>query len=280
MIGDIEIDCYVLEDEIRVLSQRGFLGALGRSPTPPSHAGRGVDNPPYFLQSKRLEPFISLELLASTTPIPFQIAGGNIAYGFRAETLPQVCEVYLKAQDAGDLLPSQKHIAERAGILVRGLATIGIIGLVDEATGYQKIRARRALADILEKFIAKDLREWTLTFPYEFYEEIFRLNKWPGPDGVKRPQIIGKYTNEIVYRRLAPGVLERLKAKNPVEDSGYRPHRHHQWLSADVGYVKLKEHLAAVTALMRASANWSQFMRLLERAFPIYAYQSTFLDDD
>ena len=31
VIGDIEIPCYVLEDKTRVLSQRGFLKAIGRS---------------------------------------------------------------------------------------------------------------------------------------------------------------------------------------------------------------------------------------------------------
>ena len=89
--------------------------------------------------------------------------------------------------------------------------SIGIIGLVDEATGYQGIRAKRALATILEEFIAEELQPWTKTFPYEFYEEIFRLKGWPGPDGVKRPSVIGHYTNDIVYARLAPGVLDELK---------------------------------------------------------------------
>jgi len=31
----------------------------------------------------------------------------------------------------------QKHIAAQAEIIMRGLATVGIIALVDEATGYQ-----------------------------------------------------------------------------------------------------------------------------------------------
>ena len=88
-------------------------------------------------------------------------------------------------------------------------------GLVDEATGYQRIRTERALVTILEKFIAKELQPWTRTFPYEFYDQIFRLRGSPGPDGVKRPSIIGHYTNDFVYVRLAPGVLEELKRVTP-----------------------------------------------------------------
>jgi len=64
--------------------------------------------------------------------------------------LPKVCEVYLEARKANALLPSQKHIAERAEILIRGLATVGIIALIDEATGYQQLREERALATILD----------------------------------------------------------------------------------------------------------------------------------
>ena len=86
------------------------------------------------------------------------------------------------------MLASQLHIAAQA-ILIRGLATIGVIALVDEATGYQEIRARRALATILEKFIAEKLQPWTKTFPYEFYE-LYKLKGWSGPDGHKRTPLI------------------------------------------------------------------------------------------
>ena len=175
IIGDIEIPCYVLEDETRVLSQRGFLGAIGRSVSRPG----GGEQLPAFLSSERLKPFISNELAAASNPILFQPPdGGRSAYGYPAALLPQVCEVYLRARDAGVLQKQQAHIAEQADILIRGLATVGIIALVDEATGYQEIRAREALATILEKFIAEELQPWTKTFPYEFYSLIYKLRGW------------------------------------------------------------------------------------------------------
>jgi hypothetical protein len=65
----------------------------------------------------------------------------------------------------------QKPVAERADILMRGLAHIGIIALVDEATGYQRDRARDALTRILEAFIAKELQPWLRTFRADFYQE-------------------------------------------------------------------------------------------------------------
>ena len=269
VIGEIELPCYVLEDETRVLSQRGFLGAIGRSEKMPARPPGGDDKLPVFLASDRLKPFISRELVATTAPVEFQPPdGGRSAYGYPATILPQVCEVYLRARDAGVLLASQRHIAERAEVLIRGLATIGIIALVDEATGYQRLREERALATILEKFIAKELQPWTRTFPYEFYQQIYRLKGWPGPDSAKRPSVIGHYTNNFVYERLAPGVLKELRARNPTLPTGYRHNRHHQWFTPDLGHPKLKEHLAAVTALMRAAPNWESFERSINRALP------------
>jgi len=116
---------------------------------------RGWSTSPPFLAPSNLKPFISKELLGSTTAVPFRTAGGRRGYGYRAELLPKVCAVYLEARDAGELLPSQQHIAERAEILIRGLAAVGIIALIDEATGYQRLREERALAVILESPIQK-----------------------------------------------------------------------------------------------------------------------------
>ena len=155
------------------------------------------------------------------------MTGGKAALGYRAELLPKVCEVYLRARQEGLLRPSQHHIAEHAEILVRSLATVGIIALVDEATGYQKIREKRALAEILEKFIAAELQPWKKTYPYGFYVEICQLRKWPMEHAVKRPKIVGRWTDDMVYARIAPGVLEELRQLNPMQPNGERKWRHH-----------------------------------------------------
>ena len=269
VIGEVEIPCYVLEGEIRVLSERGFLSAIGRSERSPSRPQNGADKLPGFLSADNLKPFIGKAITAPTTPIVFQLPqGGPPAHGYSALLLPQVCRVYLEARRDGALLPSQQHIAERAEVLIVGLANIGIISLVDEATGYQRVREERALATILERFLAEEFQPWTRTFDYEFYEQIFRLKGWGSPDGVKRPRVIGTYTNDFVYERIAPGVLEELRERNPVMPHGWRKSRHHQWFTPEFGHPKLREHIHAVIALMRAAPSWPAFRRSLDRAFP------------
>ena len=280
IINGIAVDCYVLEGGKRVLTQASFLTALGRSPRPSAQSDSQFDKLPTFLQSRRLQPFIPREFPNSTTPVKFSIPrGGAQAIGYDARLLPMVCETYLRAREAGALLPSQEHIAARAEILIRGLAEVGIIGLIDEATGYQERRSSRALAKILEQFIAKELREWVRTFPAEFYDQIYRLHGWDGPEGSNRPAVIGHITNNTVYARLAPGVLEEMKNRNPTVNGDYRRDKHHQWLTPDVGHPKLLQHLAAVIALMRSSSTWEQFMSRLDIAHPPFheGYQQDYL---
>lgn len=272
IIGGQEIECFVLDDETRVLTQASFLEALGRHRKARVRKMDGEDQVPAILYGKGISPFISKEFLEKTRPIVFRLPSGSKAYGYRAELLPEVCEIYLKARDAGVLPAVQKHVAVQAEIIVRALARVGIIALVDEATGYQDVRARAALNEILERFIAEDLRKWAKTFPDEFYRQMFRLRGWEWkPQSVKsRPSVVGKYTNNLVYERLAPGILDELKRKNPKTDSGHRKHKHFQWLTEDIGDPRLREHLASVITLMRASNAWDQFLRMLDRALPRY----------
>ena len=269
VIGDIEIPCYVLEDETRVLSQRGFLSGIGRSESRPARPSSGGEHFPDFLAAKNLAPFINADLAAASTPIRFQFpGGGTTAFGYRATLLPQVCSVYLAARAAGALVPSQRHVAERAEVLVRALATVGIIGLVDEATGFERIREERALAKILEAFLDEELHPWTKTFDFGFYEQIYRLKGWGTINGVQHPQVVGRYTNDLVYERIAPGVLAELRERNPIMPQGWRKNKHHQWFTPEFGHPKLLQHIEGVTALMRAAGSWESFKRALDRAYP------------
>jgi P63C domain len=267
-IGEITIPCAVLEDGTRVLTQEGFYKAIGRSGKPAAGRGSQVEKVAPFLDLDNLKPFVSEELANSTKPFVFQVPKGSRAYGYRAELLPQVCEVYLKARDANELLKSQERFAAACDILMRGLAHVGIVALIDEATGYQSDRARDALAKILEAFVAKELQKWVKTFPAAFYREMFRLRGIPYNGQVKRPGYIGHITNDLVYARLAPGVLKELREKNPTNEKGHRRNKHHQWLTENIGHPKLVSHLDSVISLMKAADEWEQFKCMIDRAKP------------
>lgn len=268
-IGGIEIECYVLSDGTRVITQATFLQALGRHRKASVRKQDGDEPVPPILQGKAINPFIPPETRRKSRPTTFITRHGSRASGYNAELLPEVGEIYLKARDAGVLLSSQLHIARQAEILVRGLARVGIIALVDEATGYQEVRARDALNKILEAFIAKELQAWVQTFPEDFYRQLFRLRGLDFPSSkVRRPQYFGVLTNDIVYRRLAPGVLEELKRVTPRNEQGRPKHKYFQHLTTNIGYPKLREHLGSVVTLMKLSKDWQNFILKLDQIHP------------
>lgn len=276
-IGELSIACAVLPDGTRVLSQRGVGRALGRGyggkdfrTTPEVDAGGKL---PFFMSANALKPFISNELAALVSqPIQYRHEqGGGVAHGINASALPEICEVWLRARDAGDLTKPQLPMAARAEIIMRGLAHIGITALVDEATGYQEVRDKQALQAILDQYLRKELAAWAKRFPDEFYNQMFRLKGWQRKDlssPSRRPGAAGMYTVDIVYERLAPGIIQELEARNPKDAKGNRKGKHHQLLTEDVGHPALAQHVHALIALMRASSSWEQFMLMLNTAFP------------
>jgi len=116
-------------------------------------------------------------------------------------------------------------------VIEKNLAFIGLNALIDEATGHQQDRASDAL---LKMALEKNCTEETWV---AFISECTRLMEKSGRKAhLYRGKILHKMIDDIVFSRLRGDTIET--------------------------------HLARVTALLRASANWSQFMRLLERALP------------
>lgn len=268
-IGELELPCAVLEDESRVLTQSGVMLALGRARQVKSRKYFDADvNLPAFLQAKNLKPFITNDLQVTSSRIDFLTEAGAKAFGFKAEVLPSICEVFIEADRMGKLSENQKHIAERARMLYRGFAKLGIIALVDEATGYQQIRARDALQAYLEKFIRKELAAWVKTFPDEFFQQIYRLKRWKWSGSSRRPGVVGHYIKDLVYERLGPGVLAELERKNPIDAKGRRKSKHFQWLTEDIGHPALAQHMHALIGFMRAEDDWGEFKARFTRAFP------------
>lgn len=268
-IGDRVIDCAVLEDGTRVVNQATLLTALDRVGKKSRRGEPGAKRAP-FLSAGNLQPFISPELRELDQPIPYRLPGGSgRAWGYPAEILPLVCEVYLEARNEHSLAPSQRAVARAAEVLVRGLARVGIVALVDEATGYQETRARHELQKILQAYVQAELRPWVKMFPDEFFQEIYRLQGWEYKPGTsKRTPYVGRLVNTYIYEQLPPGVLDRLRELNPRSDRGYRPRKHHQFLTVDTGNPHLDRQISTVTTLMRISNSKQEFEDLFERAFP------------
>ena len=270
-IGEIELTCAVLEDGTRIISRNAIFKAFGRT-----KRGRGKDlrvpNMPAFIDANNLQPFIGNDLIGVLNTVDYIEKNGKTqSSGYNALILPMLCKVYLDARQEKVLKTQQLILARASEILLLGLSNIGIIALVDEATGYQYDREKDELQKILKAYIAAELLPWQKTFPDSYYQEIFRLHGWnyTVSDIKKRPSVIGIWTNKLIYEQLPKGVLDELKHKTPKSQKGNYTARFFQSLTIDTGHPHLTAQLNQIIAIMRISDNWQQlisnFNKMIDR---------------
>ncbi len=252
-----------------MLAQRGLQSGIGLSEGGSKSGARKIVDLLLGLAEKGID--IKDLIARANSPIRFIPArGGNPADGYEATILPDICAVVIEAARLGKLNKRQNRLAEQCAILQHGFATIGIIALVDEATGYQDFRARDALAKIIERFVAKELQPYVRTFPAEFYKQIFRLYGWNYYENCGRPAVLGHITNNLVYRRLAPGVLEELRHKIPRDDKGRLKKKLFQGLTPDFGHPKVRQLIEGEIMLAKYSVELSTFNERVDREYPQY----------
>lgn len=262
----------------RVLSETGITNAVlgdrsGASKRLKKAESEGGAPLPIFVAPSQLKPFITNEMLEGPfKPIDY-LDGTRLVRGYDASILSAVCNVWLKAREAGALQTQQLDKAQKAEILTRALAETGIVALIDEATGYQKVRPQNALQSYLELVIRRELAAWAKKFPDEFYENIYKLKGWTWPGMSKnRYSVVANYTTDLIYDRLGPGITDELIKKTPKTDKGYRPNKLHQWLSEDIGDPMLATHMHSILMFQRlAIANgygWKRFLHMVDQVLP------------
>lgn len=255
-IGDLRFPCAVLSDgKTRVLTQSDFMEGMGMYYSGWVAKNRSAEDRaadvPHFLGFKNLKPYIDRHLgdLQSII-VKYRSESGTVAHGIKAEIIPKICEIWMDADEERALGARQKEIAKKARQLMRALAYKAIELLVDDATGFRAHKDQEDIARFIRAYVAEDLRQWVRTFPRSFYEQLCRLRGIPFPANMRLPQYFGHMINDLVYHRLAPGVLAELKRRNPSVD-GARKHKHHSLLTESVGLPRLLHHLGVIEGMAR-----------------------------
>ena len=209
-------------------------------------------------------------------------AGDKKINGYEASIFIEICDGFLEARKYIDLSPRQAIIAAQCEILVRSFAKVGLIALIDEATGYnrEKSRAKDELQKYLSSFLREEAARWVKTFPDSFFEDIYKMKNWTWQNTSKRPGVVGRIIGDIVYDRIGPCIHAELERLNPKNERGNRSSKHHQHLT-DVGKVKLGEHLATLHGLAIVSDyRWEKFMAYVDKTFPRQYQQLSLFDPD
>ena len=280
--GDLDINgliipCYVLENGTRLLSSRGMQETLKMVDTDEENKKTSGTRLNRYLDQKSLKPFIFKDKEPGHFDPITCYKGNTKVNGYEATILADICDAFLEARKKITLSSRQEIIATQCEILIRGFAKVGIIALVDEATGYQYDRERFELQTVLKAYISEELLAWQQRFPHEYYKQIFRLNKWDYTvANVKtKPSIIGKWTNTYIYRQLPKGILDELKRQS-VKVGKPKTHFHRR-LTEDVGHPHLDKQLTQTITVMKLSKNWKDFERKFNQLF---GQQSMFEDEE
>lgn len=292
-LGDFSVPCFVTKSGMRLIASRKMQELLRVVEDDPDDQP-GVQRPgtrfPRFLTRKFFNSLISKDELQDLFVTVRRTYKGRVINGYRSDALTRFCELMMAAKDK-DLLSTQRQhiVAEQAGMLHRSFAKIGLIALIDEATGYQQIRDPGALRLLVQQYIAAEKREWDKQFPDSFYDGLNRMynskkttTTAKGAVIQNRPQHFANFTRTYVYEPLENGaVLEELDRINPkINAKGTRRDRFHQHLSQGYGIEKLKRQVLAVETLVDVSDNVGQFKRLYAKKFGVpKGAQLDLLDD-
>lgn len=269
-IGDVELDVYVLADGDgrRLLHKRGMARAMGLKST-------GGNAFMKTISRKGLGSKISPELWEKIeNPIVFKPLNGDPAHGYEAVALIEVCDAIIQAKNDGVLKPRQMFMALQAEIIVRSAAKLGIVALVDEATGYIADKRKTEYRELFNAYIRDELRQWEKEFPDKFFDMVYRLYglKRKDPKSFKHPGFFGKFIRKYVYAPLANSngaILEKLEEKNPVVYAkGGRRYKFFQFLHDEIGMQPFRAHLWQVVGIGASVDDKHTFERAFYRAFP------------
>lgn len=245
------LDCYVLEDERRVVSQRGVVCALTNDSAGSTPLGRYLRRLPNRFQHLTTQPVLS-----------FARPGGGVAKGRSVEWLSDLLDAYVDAFMGGELHTQQADLARRAHEIQRAASKVGWIALVDEATGFQAVREATALSFAFRAILLESQCQWDLMWPEDFAASMCRLHR-VAFDG-RQPKFLAS-TYEKLYRLiLGDEVYEELKRRNPEPSYGTN---HHQWLTPEAREV-VRQQVPFLTAFAEQCATKDEFWARME-----YRYQ-------
>jgi hypothetical protein len=263
-IVGLEVPCYVLDDGQKIIGRTSATELLTGI-----KGGGALEK---YIAVKALEPFINKNLVLERF-VPFrllEVEGLEKAVkGLPADLMIEVCQGFVAALqssfDPNSKLPKltdrQIEMAIKASAFLSACAKVGLEALIDEATGYQYVRAEDALQVKLRAFIADELRAWEKTFPDELWAEFGRLTGWKG-NLKSRPKWWGKLVIEMIYDTLDPDVADYLKNNKPPP--GIRWHRQ---LTENIGVRALVSRCFEVVGMAKDCTDMRQLREKVARHY-------------
>ena len=269
IIGERDLEVYNLGDGRRLFHKRVMGHALGLK----SQGGNAFMK---MISGQAIRSEIPEELVDKLSkPLIFRAFNGDLAHGYEAGVLIDVCQALIEARNKGLLNAKQEFLAIQSEIIIRACAKVGINALIDEATGYSDNKRKDEYRQLFQDFLQEEYAQWRdPEYPDKFFEMIYRLYglKRKNPDSSKHPQFFGKFIRKYIYHPLANShgaILDLLDQKNPVVyTNGGRRFKFFKFLSDEIGMPALRAHLWTTIGIGLVVSDAVSFDRAFYRAFP------------
>lgn len=270
-LGPVVVKCAVLENKQRVVSQREVVRALT------GHAKGGLDR---YLKPQNLQQYVPQRFQATSldqTTLKYISKNGKIGQSFSATDIVDFLDMYLQARKDKKLLPNQYHLADQAEAVMRSLAKTGIIALIDEATGYEKIRETGDLIKFFKETMVREIasdriKEFEKRGIFDGLYKIYRLPRKKDKPW-QHPQFFGNFFIKYIYKPLdtiitdgkaqTRGIMLRLLKEKKNLNRGTLLYQ----FITEVGEAQFFEHLTTISNLMKIADNKKQFDALFEKVF-------------
>lgn len=250
IIGDVEADCYVLDTTERVLSQRGLAHLLLGGGHKRGDFGQYLERIPFENNGLASESEVAINF-----PIIKFWAQGNVGNGYNSDTIINILEAYSNALANGWLRKNQMHIGARAVKIQSSLARLGIVAVIDEATGYQAVREKNDLEVRLAFYLREKPREYEKRYPDEMRIEAIRILKMD-PETKHHPGPMARVFRKQIYDYiLGADVASVLKERNPHPGGN---HPHHTFVDDKVTRL-IDWRIGEVLSQLKASDSWAEF---------------------
>lgn len=249
------VSCYVLDDGRRVITKRSMVSALSGNEN-----GKDANIDAYI---ERLPN--GSALLSSTANVEFQLPTNATAHGIEANTIAKMLKLYAEAWGAGALRANQIQVAQRAVTMLAQFAEIGIVALIDEATGYQSKRPK----DDLRQRLIDMIREEQDDIDPVYKPLLVALAQLPGSsrcdyDGTGNPPAWGPLAANICKSCVWDDEgMAKFRALNPTPT---RQRRDTQHLTPD-GKKLLVRVLGIAEAFASTSRNWDDWKAKMGKHF-------------
>lgn len=275
------IDCVNAQRDkriVRLVSFESFLQIVGispRSPTAFNSLARFLTSP--NVRTKRSESIV--EKLRNGYIVKDE--GRDLIF-IDYRILTEFCRLMSWLRNSDMLNALRLEYAKNCERFMLGLADVGLAAMIDEATGYDKVKKRNEYQDLFKAFIREEHGDWVKEFPDDFFNHLYRVYHCERK-GRNHPQFFAHVITKYIYWPLADSqgaILEKLKEKDPIVQKSGRRYRLHQFLSEVIGKPALRMHIGSITTLLALSSDKGGFKRLFKKRYPKAGDQMEFDFDD